>query len=300
MYVPAVSRRHGTTLTKPKRLMQDDIYSKMWGLQHVRVRGPYACFTRPEFRTERFSSVIPSHSAWEGMFSQIMGKKGSRYHIRRVAMLFHPRWFPCTSQEILSFGKTEGPVNANAQRTLRTTSLLGGRSRRIAPMVPYQDIGRSEGTPRRGTLLRRPGLEESTGVDYIVSFQLETRFSLKELKKEGKDPYTEATKRFEMLQRRLENGHYRGQPSLGLRELKATIHPVWDLNDIVYPEMDLVDHPELGLKAAPYSAYLGLHFFGTDWDAEGKPNYFYPLSINDGIIEYPTWDEVRQYNTESA
>lgn len=233
-------------------------------LQHIRASGRMACFTRPEFRTERLSNVVGSSDAWSGLLSQIQGHPGTRYQIESVALLFQPRWVNHTANEISDFGTGRGPINTEDVRTLRTTSYIAGNRRTIRRNI-------------LGDLIE----SEVAGVDYLVSFRLAApRQRFKDFK--------------DMLNRRLRNGHYWRQPYLGLRELTAMVEPVKDFGDLEYPSnTQLVEHPN-GLKTADYSAQLGLCFFGIDWDDPTHPYYFAPLEVKRGIVQYPTWAEVRR------
>ena len=232
--------------------------------QSVRVLGKMACFTRPECRAERFSSVAGSVSAWDGLLSQVQGHRGVRYEIDSVAMLFYPRWLVQTANEVRDFGTgTRGPVSTEVQRTLRTTAYLAGQPRTID--APTFDGKREK--------------KEFAGVDYLVTFRLTTT-----------DP-REYDKQADMLRRRLSNGHFWRQPYLGIRELTADVEPVGSLKDFPYPDITLYTH-ENGLKAADYNADLGLSFFGIDWEDPTHPHYFYPMKVEHGVLRYPTWKEV--------
>lgn len=233
-------------------------------LMHVRASGRMACYTRPEFRTERFSNVVGSASAWDGMLSQIMGHVGAHYLIESVALLFHPRWVSHTINEIADFGNGLKPIDTERKnvRTLRTTSFVAGNRRLL-----------------RRRILGEVVESETAGVDYVVSFRLVS---------------TDLQKHQDMLRRRLRNGHYWRQPYFGLRELPAMVEQVKRFDDLLYPsDTQLVEH-ENGLKTADYSASLGLTFYGVDWVDPAHPYYFAPLEVRRGIATYPTWDDVRR------
>lgn len=108
---------------------------------YARVRGRRACYTRPEYRTERYSNLVPSVSGWDGQFSQILNKKGVRYHILWVGLLFHPRWMTMTANEVKDFGNGSRPIDTEKVRTLRTTTLLTGQGRSGVDFVAAFRIG---------------------------------------------------------------------------------------------------------------------------------------------------------------
>lgn len=230
---------------------------------HVRVRGRRALFTRPEYRTERMSNVTNSHAGWESILCQVIGHKGCRYQIERVAFLFQPRFFTITANELQSFGSGRKPLDTESQgtRTLRTSTVLAGKKRRIVHEEREQEV---------------------SGVDFVVSFRLLT----------PEDKY------LDMLLNRLRNGNYYGtQPYLGVREFPCRLDRVEDFRSLSYPLNipDMIQHPD-GLKTVNYSERLGICFFGTDWDdPPSHPNYFATLEVKGGIIQYPTWAEVRKF-----
>ena len=234
--------------------------------RHVRVIGRMACFTRPEFRMERYSNVVGSTSAWEGLLNAVMGHRPVRFDIESVALLFYPRWETHTINEISNFGDGWNPIDVTARRTLRTTSFVVGNRRVLR---------------RRGAYDDGPAERLFSGVDYVVTFRVSA-------------PAGEFNKLNGMTDRRLKNGHFWRQPYLGQRELPAIVEPVDSFTDITYPDMQLVEHAS-GLRTADYSAHLGLCFYGIDWDDPAHPYYFFPLEVRRGIVTYPTWDEVRRH-----
>lgn len=85
----------------------------------------------------------------------------------------------------------------------------------------------------------------------------------------------------EMFLRRMEKGQQRRSIYLGIRQCVA--------------ELELVNDRSEAPPRVDYSSNMGLSFFDTDWNDPEAPNYYYPLSIEHGLVRYPTWDEVREY-----
>jgi hypothetical protein len=231
---------------------------------HVRVRGKRQCHAKPEYKTERVSSIVASHSAHEGLLCQIMGHPGCRYHVSYTALLFHPRTISEMGNEVADFGDGSHPVNLNAKgvRTQRTTTYVAGKARRFKRSVDGVEFE-----------------ETVAGVDWVIAFKLN---------------YPEP-QYLKMLWARLRNGNYYGdQPYLGMRELVASVELVSDFSKMEYPvdTEGWVTHPN-GLKTVDYSSELGLSFYGTDWEDPKHPNYFAYLKVEHGIVRYPTWAEVR-------
>ena len=53
----------------------------------VRIRGDLACFTRPEFKTERVSYEVMTPSAARGVLEAILWKPAICWHIDRIEVL---------------------------------------------------------------------------------------------------------------------------------------------------------------------------------------------------------------------
>src|SRR4051812_23562416 len=69
-------------------------------LYRVRIRGELACFTRPEFKTERFSYEVITPSAARGVLEAILWKPAIQWHIRRILLLAPPRFVPLKRNEV--------------------------------------------------------------------------------------------------------------------------------------------------------------------------------------------------------
>lgn len=72
----------------------------MFLVHTVRVRGELACFTRPEFKAERFSYEVITPSAARGIFEAILWKPAIRWHIRRIYLLAPPRFIQLKRNEV--------------------------------------------------------------------------------------------------------------------------------------------------------------------------------------------------------
>lgn len=81
-----------------------------------------------------------------------------------------------------------------------------------------------------------------------------------------------------MWKSRIKNGQWVEQPRFGLRECTA------------YLEAIKGEPP----SAVNVSENLGLSYFGTDWEGSRNP-YYIPMEVAQGVIRYPSWDEVRQH-----
>ena len=157
----------------------------------VRVRGELACFTRPEFKTERFSYDVLTPSAARGILEAVLWKPAIRWEIRKILLLSPPRYVQFKRNEVTSRASV-----ANAQRAARSGS----------PLDYFADEDRAQ----RNTIALRD-------VDYAV----EAEFHM--TPKRG--PEDNPKKFDEMFRRRLEKGQSYMQPYLGCREFPATVEP---------------------------------------------------------------------------
>ncbi len=155
----------------------------------IRIRGDLACFTRPEFKTERVSYEVITPSAARGVLEAILWKPAIQWHIRRIMVLSPPRFVPFKRNEV-----TKRASISNAQRSMRSGE----------PSDYYADEDRAQ----RSTLALRD-------VDYAV--EAEFRMTAQQ----GSD---DNPKKFdEMFRRRLERGQFYMQPYLGCREFPAIV-----------------------------------------------------------------------------
>ncbi|HYS56166.1 MAG TPA: type I-C CRISPR-associated protein Cas5c [Thermoanaerobaculia bacterium] len=94
---------------------------------HVRVRGPYACFTRPELKTERVSYEVMTPSAARGVLEAILWKPAIRWVIERLHVLAPIRFSAVRRNEVNSKLAIRGDVAnyfADEDRAQRNTILL--------------------------------------------------------------------------------------------------------------------------------------------------------------------------------
>jgi len=157
----------------------------------ARIRGPLACFTRPEFKTERLSYEVITPSAARGVFEAILWKPAIFWHIRRIMLLAPPRFIQIKRNEVTKRASVSNILTA---------------SRRGSPSDYFADDDRAQ----RNTLALRD-------VDYAV----EAEFQMTAQCGSGDNP----RKFDEMFRRRLERGQFHMQPYLGCREFPASVEP---------------------------------------------------------------------------
>lgn len=153
----------------------------------VRLRGPLACFTRPEFKTERVSYPVMTPSAARGAVEAILWKPAVVWRIERIKVL--------APIQFVSFKRNE--VSSVVPADSVKSAMKGGSLRDF-----YADEDRAQ---RNAVALRE--------VDYVI----DTHFEMTE--KAGPDDNLQ--KFIEMFSRRVEKGQAFNQPYLGCREFSA-------------------------------------------------------------------------------
>jgi CRISPR-associated protein Cas5d len=157
----------------------------------ARVRGPLACFTRPELKVERMSYPTITPSAARGIFEAVLWKPAIQWHIDRIAVL--------APIEFTAFRRNE--VNTRATNPSAAVVARGG------PHAPfYADEDRAQ----RNTVALRD-----------VDYRIDAHFTMTERAGPDDNP----TKFVEMFRRRLHSGQHWQQPYLGCREFIADIGP---------------------------------------------------------------------------
>ncbi len=88
----------------------------------VKVWGDQACFTRPEFGTERVSYEVMTPSAARGVLEAIFWKPQFRWVVREIRVLNPVRRFSIVRNEIESARVTGAPSPTTPMRTGRNAT----------------------------------------------------------------------------------------------------------------------------------------------------------------------------------
>jgi CRISPR-associated protein Cas5d len=158
---------------------------------HVRIRGEWACFTRPELKTERMSYHVITPSAARGVVEAVLWKPAIRWRVHQIAVLKAPRF----------------------------TSLKRNEVNRVIPIQNARKMMRGEETPHYFADDDRAQRNSIVlcDVDYAVEISFEMTL------KAG--PEDNTLKYHEMFTRRLAKGQCHMAPYLGCREFPATVSP---------------------------------------------------------------------------
>lgn len=207
--------------------------------QSLRVRGPLACFTRPELKVERFSYPVLTPSAARAIVEAVLWKPAIRWTILRIKVLAPIAY--------IAFRRNE--VNSRAASPSAALIRGGGQ-----PPVLFADDDRSQ----RNTVALRD-------VDYVI----EARFELTD----KAEPDETHGKFAEMFRRRVEKGQHHAMPYLGCREFPADVLPadgapepiaetreigpmLWDLEYGVEVGVDAKEKPLFGNRAVFFRGRL--------------------------------------------
>lgn len=85
----------------------------------VEVEGPFACFTRPEFKSERLSYPVMTPSAASGVLQAIYWKPEFDYVISRIDVLAPIKWFSIRRNEVESMLTLDWVRKAMADHQVR-------------------------------------------------------------------------------------------------------------------------------------------------------------------------------------
>ncbi|MGW5687288.1 type I-C CRISPR-associated protein Cas5c [Nonomuraea sp. NPDC003754] len=166
----------------------------------VEVEAPYACFTRPEFKTERMSYPVMTPSAAKGVLEAIFWKPEFSYQIEQIDVLKPIRWASIRRNEVSSMLTLAWVREAMTDTTVRF------------------DV-EADRDQRNMVCLRN--------VAYRIHAQVR-------LRPHATDPEAKYRDQF---RRRVERGACFSQPFLGVREFSASFRPVSDRGPIPHDEV---------------------------------------------------------------
>jgi CRISPR-associated protein Cas5d len=151
----------------------------------LEVRGPYACFTRPELKTERVSYPVMTPSAAKGVLEAVYWKPEFEYIVTVIEVLNPIRWASIRRNEVTSMITLDWVRKAMADATLRF------------------DV--EEDRDQRNTVFLRD-----------VAYRIRAQVRLRPHADKPEAAYRE------QFRRRVDKGACFSQPFLGTRECSAT------------------------------------------------------------------------------
>lgn len=160
----------------------------------LRIRGPLACFTRPELKVDRVTYDVITPSAARAIFESVFWKPEIAWSVRRIELLSPP------AHQVVTINEVKSKASGEAVSRI----LAGGEAKvGVDPSA--------ERTQRTSTLLR--------DVDYIVHACFSLRNDL---------PDCQMHKYVDIFRRRAKRGQSFYPPYLGMKEFPATLTLVED------------------------------------------------------------------------
>lgn len=155
----------------------------------IETWGDYACFTRPEMKTERVSYDIITPSAAKGLIESIFWHPGMNWVIDRIYLLSPINFTNIRRNEVKSVLSCE-----------KARSVMLGNSNKELALYASKNI------QQRASMVLKD-----------VHYVLEAHFDMTSKAAPGDNP----GKFQEMIRRRLANGQFYSQPYFGCREFGA-------------------------------------------------------------------------------
>lgn len=231
-------------------------------LIRIMVSGPRACFTRPEFKTERVSYEVPTPSALEGFLKCIYWKPAFKYVIDKI-VVFNPIRTACIKRNEL---KNKIPVS----KVMKT---IEGKP--VDLHIYTEEV--SERAQRTTTVLKN--------VMYGIEFHIEMSGCMAFHEGEG------IQKHLEIFHKRMDTGRVFKEPYFGCSEFLADR---WELVDS-FPTEKI--HESLKGTRYPGTMLYGMKFpiekpaedseegwKKQVWSDNAKSIYYTPLMVN-GVID---------------
>lgn len=155
---------------------------------YIKIRGDFACFTRPEFKTERVSYDFITPTAACGILRSIYGKPQFNWVVQEISVRKPICFINIVRNELKSKIKTD-----NVKKSMKSGEQLSAQ------------LIADDRTQRNSLILK--------DVEYIVKARTEVIHH-----EDDCDPHM---KHKSMLERRLTRGSHFRQPTLGMREFWA-------------------------------------------------------------------------------
>jgi len=216
----------------------------------MRVRGEFALFTRPEFKSERVSYEVITPPAAKGVFESIYWKPEIRWEIVEIAILKYPQRMSLLRNEIKSRQK-----HIVAQRWAESGDRFEIESDR---------------TQRHSLILK--------DVDYVLTAKM--------YQMRADSPLA---KHIDIFERRLNRGQCFQQPYFGLREFVAEFEPATGEEKPIDWTSDLGYMPlTLGFETADDGKFTFKRHEGNgEWVKGQIRPQFFRAHVESGILKIP-------------
>ena len=218
------------------------------------VTGDYACFTMPQFKTERVSYDYPTPSALTGLIESIYYKPAIKIIVDKI-VVFNPI----------------NHINIKRKEMLNTKNW-----EKFNKLPSSIDVSNPNNTTIRNTMLL-------TNVKYGVQFHLELTGHKSDKIDEG------IYKHCKIMRRRLINGQYVARPYLGCREFGINSVELVDDFDLSTIDISLRYSFDIGFMLYGMKFADGGKPINGNWDDpifsnKAKPMWYSPKIVN-GVID---------------
>lgn len=156
----------------------------------LEVWGPWACFTRPEFKVERVSYDVITPSAARSIFESIFWKPAIRWEVSKIEVLSPIKWYSVMRNE----------VGAVATSTFAPIFIDDSKVRQQKNAIVLRDV--------RYRIYARC---------VFIPVRKRKKYTEEDLNRKDENPQ----KYYEMFERRASKGQCFNQPYLGTREFSA-------------------------------------------------------------------------------
>lgn len=243
----------------------------------VLIEGDYACFTRPEFKTDRVSYDLPTPGALEGLLKSIYWKPAIRYVIDKIVVFSPINFINIRRNEVeekIKLNESKKTISCKANIYTNDNSIRTQRAAMILKNVKY-------------------------GVEFHFELTgLRSEKDEDELSNNANAKKAIEAKHYEIIKRRIENGQHFRTPCLGCCEFPAKsitlINGDFNYNEISQEILDMGD------KDLGYMLYR-LNFedkgepINKDWDNpkfsdKATAEYYRPHLVN-GVIDVQKYRE---------
>lgn len=220
----------------------------------IKVKGDFACFTRPEMKVERVSYDVITPSATRAVFEAILWKPEIRWRVTKIEVLKPIQWISVRRNEVSKLASADR-ADGKSDRGLYIEEHRQQRAGLFLKDVAYRLHAEFEVVDGSKHVHRYP--------------ELRGRLPAEQEESQPENP----VKYLSMFQRRARKGQCFSQPYLGCREFSAHFEYVEDAKVAAQDEPPITD-----------SSDLGWMLYDIDFVDDMKPGFF-RAEMKKGVID---------------
>lgn len=220
----------------------------------IKVKGDFACFTRPEMKVERVSYDVITPSATRAVFEAILWKPEIRWRVTKIEVLKPIQWISVRRNEVSKLASAER-VDGKSDRGLYIEEHRQQRAGLFLKDVAYRLHAEFDMVDGSKHVHRYPALRG--------------RLPAAPEESQPENP----VKYLSMFQRRARKGQCFSQPYLGCREFSADFEYVEDAKVAARVEPPITESTDLGWM-----------LYDIDFVDDMKPGFF-RAEMKEGVID---------------